>query len=94
MFIEQIMTHPKVEQRHRIALIVDHDLESLDSFNRRSVPLYDGFYLPENIDLIYAAADGGTDFVGARLMRMADREAAMELTRILANDPRLSEPAA
>ncbi len=94
MFIELLMSHPKVEARHRIALIVDHDLENLDSYNRRALPLYEDFMLPENVDLIYAAADAGTDFVGARLMRMADREASAELARILSVNSRLAEPAA
>jgi hypothetical protein len=94
MFIELLVSHRKVDPRHRIALIVDHDLDNLDSYNRRSIPVYEDFFLPENIDLIYAAADGGTDFLGARLIRMADREAARELARILSRDQRLSEPAA
>lgn len=41
----------------RIGLVVDSELDRIPHFNRRNVPILDGYHLPENIELIYASAE-------------------------------------
>jgi SEC-C motif-containing protein len=82
LFLHLLQGHPEIHERDRIALIVDHDLNGLDGYNRRTVPILEGFFLPPNVDLIYAA-EKGTTFVGSRLVRMCDTESGAELRRLL-----------
>ena len=39
----------------RIGIITDSDLGTIPSINKREAPLIDDFYLPENVQLIYAS---------------------------------------
>jgi len=91
MFLRVLIGRPEVKDRDRIALIVDHDLNGLDGYNLRTVPIHEGFFLPENVDLIYAN-DRGTNFIGSKLVRMCDVESRAELKRRLQKSP--AEPAA
>lgn len=68
--------------KKRIALVVDSDKGKLDAFNKRELPICQDFYLPINIKLLYASADGGTSFLN-RLMKRCDKQAARMLSLII-----------
>lgn len=40
-----------------IAFIVDHGLDVIPNINSWSIPLFENFYLPQNITLLYSSAD-------------------------------------
>ena len=82
MFLDLAQRDPNVKPRDRVALIVDHDLEHLDAYNNRTLPIHRDFFLPENVDLIYAA-EKGSDFLGSTLIRLCDQKAARELRSLV-----------
>lgn len=64
----------------RIALFVDAFLAELPAINARTAPVYDDYFLPDGITLLYASADvGSNEFFGARAMRESDRVASIVL---------------
>jgi len=69
-----------------ILLVVDSRLDDLKGLSNGVTPLFDDFYIPENISLIYASADVGTN-VANKLIKMADKLATNKLNEVLI-DPR------
>ncbi len=70
-FIERYL----MEQKHatiKAGIIVDSDLGLIDRYNSRSLPIYKNFYLPENIELIYASADIKNDTIINHLISFCD----------------------
>lgn len=66
-----------------VAIIVDSDLGSLASFNARSEPILEGFYLPEAIELIYGCGDRGTqEFIANAAIADCDRVSSRLLERL------------
>jgi len=67
-----------------VALIVDSDLGSLASFNARREPILEGFYLPEDIELIYGCSDRGTqEFIANAAIADCDRVASRLLEKLM-----------
>jgi len=81
LFLEFVAADQRLASCNRIALVVDHDLDKLDFYNRREKAIHLDFMLPENVDLIYAA-DSGTDFLGSQLIRICHEEAAYALDHL------------
>jgi hypothetical protein len=67
-FIEQA----DVGQHDRCNLIVDSDLGELAKINRREIPIFDGFLLPETWQLNYATSDVSDPFPAVQMMRQCD----------------------
>jgi hypothetical protein len=82
MFLELVQRDPNVKPRDRVALIVDHDLEHLDAYNNRTLPIHGDFFLPEGVDLIYAA-EKGSEFLGSKLIRLCHQKAGRELRTLV-----------
>ncbi len=74
MFLGLVQSDPNVKPRDPIAVIVDHDLEHLDAYNNRTLPIHGDFLLPGGVDLIYAT-EKGSDFLGSKLIRLCHRRA-------------------
>lgn len=68
-----------------IAILVDANLGILDDINSRKKPILPGCMLPENIRLIYATADSGSNVVNV-LMRQSDKIATQKLNEIVSSD--------
>jgi hypothetical protein len=83
--IQLIIANPSYNPKLKIGLIVDSDLGNISAYNNRSVPIYADFYLPQNIELIYASADVGKEFVVNKLISLCDKEAKMLLEDISLN---------
>ena len=80
--IEMLQANPVYRSTMKIGIIVDSDLDNLDSYNNRVLPISDGFYLPQNFTLIYASSDNATESVANRLLKVAHATASRVLRQI------------
>ena len=60
----------------KVALIVDSDLGNHSKYNQRELPIYDDFFLPERVTLLYGSADTGMEIMANRMIRFCDKRAA------------------
>jgi len=68
----------------RIALITDTEYSLIKEINARRHPLFEGFYLPEKFELIYATSDAGvTEYLPNKMMRECDGVAKRSLEHAL-----------
>lgn len=63
----------------RYALVVDSELGLLTEFNARRQTLCESYLLPTNFTMLYASCDGGADLPLNHLLRLADKEAELQL---------------
>ena len=79
-----VREHPGLVQG-RLAIITDTELGMVRAWNDRTKPFYDGHFLPSDVDIFYATADGGSDeFMPNRLMRACDSLSAIRLREVIA----------
>lgn len=64
-----------IAKKFRIGIIVDSDLASHNSINERKAPYFDNFYLPDNMQLVYASSDSTTDSIVNQMIRFSDKYA-------------------
>jgi SEC-C motif-containing protein len=69
----------------KIGFIVDSDLGSIPAYNNRTKAIYSDYYLPQNIELIYASADVGKEYLANKLISLCDKEATKLLESILSD---------
>lgn len=60
----------------QVGIVVDCDLGSLNEYNLRSRPIYEGYLLPEKIKLIYGSSDVGSDLFPNQMLRKANKISA------------------
>lgn len=78
--IEAIQRNPSYNNNLMIGLIVDSDLGNIDNYNTKQLPICDSFFLPENVNLIYAGSGKGREeFFGNILLNLADKEASKSI---------------
>ena len=70
--IEYIQSEEKYSSYEKIGIIVDSDLENLKSYNSRSTQLFDSFFLPHRLRLIYGTSDAGKDLFANQMLKYAD----------------------
>jgi hypothetical protein len=58
LLIDFIVNNQSYDLKQRIGIVVDSELGKLKSINSREAPYYDKYYLPENIQLLYASDKG------------------------------------
>jgi hypothetical protein len=83
--IQLIIANPSYSPKLKIGFVVDSDLGNLPAYNKRTAPIYDDFYLPQNIELIYASADVGKEFLVNKLIALCEKEAKILLEDISLN---------
>jgi hypothetical protein len=81
-FLELVARNERFTTPSRVGLIVDSDLDSLRAFNERTQPILDDVYLPANVTMLYASSDGGSEYMGNHLIRVADRAATLLLDQL------------
>lgn len=81
-FIQRLISETPNLPQLKIGLIVDSDLGNIPAFNNQSLPIYADFYLPQNIELIYASADKKGHLVNW-LISICDKEAKYLINDIL-----------
>lgn len=67
-----------------VAVIVDSDLGSIPSINRREEPILDDFYLPNRFELLYASSDPGDRYIANDLLKRCDRN-TREVAKLVAS---------
>jgi hypothetical protein len=72
LFIKHIVPLLKLTKASKLALVVDSELGKHQAINCRESPYYREHLLPENIGLIYASTDTGTDLPN-NLIKECDR---------------------
>jgi hypothetical protein len=68
VILQALQDHPDFF-KGKIGLIVDSDLENHSAFNLRERPIYRDFYLPENVTIIYASDNGGSEHLSTKMIR-------------------------
>ena len=77
MLIESIEDKPEYFPG-KIGIVVDSELDKLDSYNERNTPYFEDHFLPEGMEFIYATADSGSNYLN-KLMRLCDKNASLIL---------------
>ncbi len=67
-------------------MIVDSALNRLTAFNTRSEPIFDDFFLPDGVQLIYASADVGKEHMANQVFSQADKGASAMMKKIIAGE--------
>ena len=66
----------------RLGLVIDSELDKLDSINSKICPYYESYYLPDYVHLIYASSDSGKEYLANRLLSSCDSAAKQILDKI------------
>lgn len=74
---------PKIEGK--IGIVVDSELGDLPFFNSRKLPICHDFYLPSNVQLIYASSERDSASPLNRAMAICDADATNVLKRLSRN---------
>jgi hypothetical protein len=82
MLIDYLHFKMKDIRGKKIGIIVDSNLENLNNYNLRILPIYGNFFLPENIKLIYASSDVGKDLFPNQMLKLADKASNMCLKEL------------
>jgi hypothetical protein len=85
--IEGISRSPMFSPQKKYALIVDAYLDKLVSFNERSEPMIDGFYLPPEFTLVYASTDTANETLANQMLALADKISTVILSGIEREPP-------
>ncbi len=85
-FFELLVQRPLYEQSSSFAVVVDAHLGSIPEYNSRNKPIIQNYFLPSKINLSYASADVGKEYLPNRLISMSDKMATMLLKYIADND--------
>ncbi len=81
-FIQLLISETPDFYQLKIGLIVDSDLGNIPAFNNQSLPIFADFYLPQNIELIYASADKPKDGLVNLFISICDKEAKKFLNHV------------
>jgi hypothetical protein len=82
IFIELLISEIPSFYQLKIGLIVDSDLDKIPDFNNQSLPIFADFYLPKNIELIYASADKPKDGLVNLFISICEKEAKIFLNDV------------
>lgn len=77
--IDGLVRWEKYNPDFKYGIVVDSELGILPKINAREEPVFENFYLPENMSLIYASADGGRENFYNVLINSTDQVAAASL---------------
>lgn len=69
------------KRNRSIAIIVDSELDRLEEYNSRSIPIYGNHYLPDKFTLLYAG-DKHTDNLQNKLLATAEKYSKMIMKKI------------
>ena len=83
--IQLITTNPFYNMNLKFGIIVDSDLGNIPFYNNRSKPICSDFYLPPNIELIYASTDVGKEYLVNKLISLCENDATKLLEDIILN---------
>lgn len=64
------------------ALVTDHDMSALISYNNKQIPIFRDFYLPDNFIFMYGRGDGPTQNLLNYVVKLCDKKATDILKEI------------
>ncbi len=64
------------------ALVTDHDLNALISYNNKQIPIFRDFYLPDNFIFMYGRGDGPSRNLLNYVVKLCDKKSAELLKEI------------
>jgi hypothetical protein len=73
--IQSILKDKNYKSDFVIGIIVDSDYGNISKYNKRELPLINGYYLPPSFELIYASTDSGRENFVNQLISECDRQA-------------------
>ncbi len=85
LLIDCIVNNQVYNLKQRIGIAVDSELGSLKRINSRELPYYDKYYLPENIQLLYAS-EKGKDYLINQMLSYCHRAAKKTVRFYKEND--------
>ena len=68
--------------KEHFALITDHDMDALISYNNKQKPIFRDFYMPDNFRFMYGRGDGPSQNVLNYVIKLCDKKAADTLKEI------------
>lgn len=80
-FIETIVRADDFNPEFIYGIVVDSELGLLPKINAREEPVFEDYFLPPNVSLIYGSADTGDDYFYNQLIRSTDRVASSALEK-------------
>jgi hypothetical protein len=72
--IQAIRCSSTYRPHFQFGLIVDSDLENLERYNNRELPVYGDFYLPQSMKFIYASSEIASETYTNMMIALADKE--------------------
>lgn len=66
----------------RLGLVVDSELDKLDSMNSKACPYYENYFLPDYVSLIYASSDSGKEYLANKILSYCDSTGKQILDKI------------
>jgi hypothetical protein len=75
--LKELLSCNRISLNSRYGMVVDSDLDLLDEFNSRRIPLIGSDYLLGCIELLYGSADtGSSELIPNKLIKVADKLSA------------------
>ncbi len=65
-----------------VGIVVDADLDKHPQYNKSELPIYDEYYLPARITLLYGSADAGMENLANKMIRFCDKKATYLLNAL------------
>lgn len=75
ILFERLRNSVVFQHNTRIGVIVDSELDKILEMNRRNTPYYEGYYLPDGIQLVYASSDTGKELLPNQMISYCDKVA-------------------
>jgi len=82
----QLIAREAKDLDKNILVIVDAHLDELGLYNSGEKPVLREFYLPKNVNLMYASADVGKEHIVNKVMSQADKAATKMTKQILSGE--------
>lgn len=80
--VMQKTTRECLNKEQRVALITDHDMDALISYNNKRIPIFRDFYLPDNFIFMYGRGDGPTQNLLNYAVKLCDKKSTDILKEI------------
>lgn len=73
--VNRIKKSSEFNERLKIGIIVDSELDKLNTINRHETPIIGDHFLPNNFQLIYASSDSGMEYPHNKILKICDSSA-------------------
>ena len=74
--------YESLNKEQSLALVTDHDLNALISYNSKQIPIFRDFYLPNNFIFMYGRGDGPSQNLLNYVVKLCDKKATDILKEI------------